>query len=68
LSIVGFFCFQSDTCLYGDFKATVGLDVENQMTCDEMGKQQKYRCYEAWVSLDCCDTCAKVRDKTKPVG
>jgi hypothetical protein len=67
LMIVVCWCIaHADSCIYGDYRGYFTLGTNLEMNCTMIGIKQPWRCYDVAYSMDCCETCARVRNNAAP--
>jgi len=58
----------TESCIYGDYRGRFNMDASTSLNCSEIGVEQPWRCYDHSYVTDCCETCARVRNTSLPVG
>jgi len=58
----------TDSCVYGDYRGRFQLDAVTSLNCSEIAVQQPWRCYQHSYSVDCCQSCAAIKDTLLPAG
>jgi len=58
----------TESCIYGDYRGRFNMDASTSLNCAEIGVEQPWRCYDHSYVTDCCETCARVRNTSLPVG